>query len=50
MYILENELCVGETVLNVFFLRHLPSWGGNICLYYHVTINVYFLIFIQHKP
>jgi hypothetical protein len=32
-------------VKNIFFLRLLFPWGGNICLYRHNTLNADFLTF-----
>jgi hypothetical protein len=32
-------------IKNIFFLRLLFPWGGNICLYRHNTLNANFLTF-----
>ena len=32
-------------IKNIFFLRLLLQWGGNICLYRHNTLNAHFLTF-----
>ena len=32
-------------IKNIFFLRLLFPWGGNVCLYRHNTLNAHFLTF-----